>query len=131
MAYDRQVKIFWGKTNTGKSRLAWEEASEGGLVQVYAKDPRSKFWYGYRGERNVIIDEFRGGIDVSHLLRWTDRYPCSVEIKGSSRPLLAEKLWITSNIHPKEWYQNLDPDTVKAVLRRLTIIHFENPFTFD
>lgn len=61
----REIFVFWGKTGTGKSRRAWHEAG----VAAYSKDPRSKFWDGYQDQRHVVIDEFRGGIDVSHLLR--------------------------------------------------------------
>ena len=98
-------------------RRAWEEAG----LEAYAKDPRSKFWYGYRGEKKVIIDEFRGGIDVAHLLRWLDRYPVSVELKGSSRPLQAEQIWITSNLPPNKWYPDIDRETDQALLRRLHV----------
>jgi hypothetical protein len=117
---ERKVFVFWGATGTGKSRRAWEEAS----LQAYPKDPRSKFWDGYRDQEHVVLDEFRGGIDVSHLLRWLDRYPVIVEIKGSSIPLVAKKIWITSNLDPREWYPELDEETKKALLRRLEITYF-------
>lgn len=116
----RSCNVFWGKTGTGKSRRAWEEAGP----QAYSKDPRSKFWCGYQNETNVVIDEFRGGIDISHMLRWLDRYPVRVEIKGSSRPLVAEVFWITSNLNPTDWYPDADPETVAALRRRLNITHF-------
>ena len=105
---------------TGKSRRAWAEAGE----SAYAKCPRSKFWDGYQDQKHVVFDEFRGGIDVSHLLRWFDRYPVRVEIKGSSRPLHACRIWITSNVDPRLWYPELDSATLDALLRRLTITHF-------
>jgi len=97
-------------------------------MDAYSKDPRSKFWCGYIGQRNIVIDEFRGGIDLSHMLRWLDRYPVRVEIKGSSRPLLAEKIWITSNLSPDEWYPESDSESVRALRRRLTVIHFNEGF---
>lgn len=122
-AMERKVKVFWGPTSTGKSRLAWEEAGE----DAFAKDPRSKFWYGYHGQENMIIDEFRGGIDIAHLLRWTDRYPLLVEVKGSSCASKVKNIWITSNLHPAEWYPELDDASRAALLRRLEITHFENP----
>lgn len=112
--------MFWGRTGTGKSKRAWEEAG----VQAYAKDPRTKWWCGYKGEQNVIIDEFRGTLDIAHFLRWTDRYPVRVESKGSSRPLAAENIWITSNLDPRFWYPDLDAETQAAFLRRLTNITF-------
>lgn len=119
-AMERHVKVFWGPTGTGKSRDAWEQAGE----EAYAKDPRSKFWCGYRGQENVIIDEFRGGIDIAHLLRWLDRYPVIVEVKGSSTPLRARNIWITSNLHPKDWYPELDEETQKALMRRLSLTQY-------
>lgn len=78
-----------------------------------------------QGEQHVIIDEFRGGIDISHLLRWLDRYPVRVEVKGSSRPLVASKFWITSNLDPNWWYPDIDAETKSALMRRLEIIEFE------
>lgn len=116
----RRVYVFYGTTGTGKSRKAWEEAG----MEAYPKDPRTKFWTGYQGQKHVVIDEFRGGIDISHLLRWTDRYPVHIEIKGSSRPLEAEAIWFTSNIAPQYWYPELDVATLDALLRRLTISEF-------
>jgi len=126
---ERIVNVFWGDSGTGKSLRAWEEAG----VSAYCKDPRTKWWCGYRGEGNVIIgkilltlDEFRGCIDVAHMLRWLDRYPVRVELKGSSRPLLCNQVWITSNLDPRSWYPDLDVATMEAFMRRLTnIVHFE------
>lgn len=116
----KNVQVFWGPTGTGKSMTAWAQAGE----DAYAKDPKSKFWCGYTDEKNIIIDEFRGGIDIAHMLRWLDRYPCYVETKGSSRPLCARNVWITSNLHPREWYPDLDAATLDALLRRMHIIHY-------
>lgn len=77
---ERTITVYWGRTGTGKSRRAWDEAG----FDAYPKDPRTKFWDGYRNHKHVVMDEFRGGIDISHILRWFDRYPVVVEIKGSS-----------------------------------------------
>jgi len=119
---EKTVNVFFGRTGTGKSRRAWEEAG----VLAYPKDPRSKWWDGYKGEEAVVIDEFRGTLDVSHLLRWLDRYPVRVECKGSSVPLQATKIWITSNLAPGDWYPELDVQTKEALLRRFNnIVEFE------
>lgn len=121
VAMVRSCSVLWGPTGVGKSRRAWLEAGD----SAYSKDPRTKFWCGYRGQQNVIIDEFRGSIDISHLLRWLDRYPVRVEIKGSSTPLMATNFWITSNIPPRQWYPDLDEATYLALERRLTIEFLE------
>ena len=120
IAMERVVSVFWGATGTGKSRRAWEEAS----MDAYPKDPRTKFWDGYRDHAHVVIDEFRGGIDIAHILRWFDRYPVIVEIKGSSTVLRASRIWITSNVSPRQWYPDLDEETMNALLRRLDVTHF-------
>lgn len=117
---ERVTYVYWGVTGAGKSRTAWSEAG----LDAYPKDPCTKFWDGYRGQGHVVIDEFRGTIGISHLLRWLDRYPVLVEIKGSSTVLRAEKIWITSNLHPRDWYKDLDALTVEALLRRLVIKEF-------
>lgn len=80
IAVERKVEVYWGPTGVGKSRKVWELAG----LDAFPKDPRSKFWDGYRNQPNVVIDEFRGDIDISHVLRWFDRYPVIVEVKGSS-----------------------------------------------
>lgn len=120
IAVERSCEVFWGKTGTGKSRLAWERAG----INAYPKDPRTKFWCGYGSQETVVIDEFRGGIDISHLLRWLDRYPVIVEIKGGSVVLKAKTFYITSNIAPEFWYPELDVETFSALRRRLKVTEF-------
>lgn len=118
---EKIVSVYYGRTGSGKSHRAFSEAG----LDSYVKDPRSKFWCGYRGESHIIIDEFRGSIDISHMLRWLDKYPVRVELKGSSCPLKATRIWITSNLHPMNWYPDLDYETKQALLRRLQITEFE------
>jgi len=121
VAIERKVVVYYGPTGSGKSRRAWLESG----WDAYPKDPRSKFWDGYRDQKNVVFDEFRGGIDIAHILRWFDRYPVLVEIKGASTSLVAENIWITSNLHPSAWYPDLDATTYQALERRLEIIYID------
>lgn len=121
---ERTIEVYWGVSGSGKSHRAWELAG----TDAYPKDPRSKFQDGYRGQEHIVLDEFRGGIDIAHVLRWFDKYPVIVEVKGSSVVFNAKKIWITSNIHPRDWYPELDDATKEALLRRLNITHFNLPF---
>lgn len=113
----KTVHVLWGSTGTGKSHRAWEA-----FPDAYSKDPRTKWWTGYRGEKAVIIDEFRGGIDIAHILRWTDRYPVQVETKGGSTALQSTVIVFTSNISPDSWYPELDGETLAALFRRLNVV---------
>lgn len=117
----RTAVVYWGPTGTGKSRRAWEEAGIG----AYPKDPRTKFWCGYQGQEYVVADEFRGTIDIANLLRWLDRYPVIVEIKGGAVVLQAKRFWFTSNVNPIYWYPDLDSATRDALMRRLEVIEME------
>jgi len=123
--FPKQVFCYWGTTGTGKSRLAWESAG----MDAFPKDPNTKFWDGYSGQSKIVIDEFRGAISISHILRWLDRYPVIVEVKGSSCVLCATEIYFTSNLDPRQWYPELDDETLSALMRRFTqITHFSNIF---
>lgn len=115
-----KVMCYWGGSGLGKTRRAWFEAGE----NVYIKDPCTKWWDGYRGQENVIIDEFTGTISINHILRWLDRYPCLAEVKGYSTPLRATNFWITSNVDPNAWYTDANSEQVRALRRRMDITHF-------
>jgi len=119
------VKCYYGPTGTGKTHRAWDD-QEGEIP--YIKNPNTKWWDGYRGQKNVIIDEFNSRIDISYLLTWLDKYPCIVEVKGYSVPLQAVNFWITSNIAPEDWYTNSIPAASEAhrqaLRRRLNHIEF-------
>lgn len=117
---EKEVNVYVGDTGLGKSRRAWEEAG----FDAYPKAPTTKFWDGYRDHEHVVIDEYFGQIEISHLLRWLDRYPVLVETKGSSVCLKAKKIWITSNLHPSEWYPTLPQVQQDALMRRLNVVVF-------
>jgi len=114
------VHVYWGKSGAGKSYRAFLECGD----KFYLKSPTTKWWDGYRGQENIVIDEFRGVVDISHVLKWLDETPCSVEIKGSQVPLMSKKWWITSNIGPSEWYPNLDHETKCALMRRISCVEY-------
>lgn len=113
-------RVFVGPTGSGKTHRAMEEAM--GTGAVYWKASTTKWWDGYHGEENVVIDEFDGQIGIIHLLRWLDKYPCSVEIKGGSTPLKAIRFWITSNNPVSQWFVNgVVTDAQRAALGRRVI----------
>lgn len=119
----KEVFVFWGATGTGKSRRAWEEAG----WDAYPKDPRTKWWDGYTGQPHVVIDEFCGTVDIAHMLRWFDRYPVLVEIKGAAVPLKATKIWLTSNVSPDHWFPDATQEQKAALRRRIHVTHFPSP----
>ncbi|QQL09576.1 replication associated protein [Marmot associated feces virus 5] len=117
-----RVRWIWGRPGVGKSRLAHEE-----LKTAYVKDPRTKWWNGYLCQEDVIIDDFGpNGIDINHLLRWFDRYKCSVETKGGMVALYATNFIVTSNFEPCDVFTDavsgVHPQ-LPALLRRIEVVN--------
>lgn len=110
---------YYGKTGTGKSHAAREE-----FPGAYLKLP-TKWWCGYAGEDNVLVED----VDTSHALLgyglkiWADKYPFSVEVKGSSMCIRPKRIIVTSNYHPKQIWT--DQGIIEPIMRRFKITHFK------
>ena len=113
--------VYYGPPGTGKTRRAkYEAEAKYGADNVFWLPPPENgrlWWDGYNGEPAVIIDEYYGSFMPQTLLqRVCDRYPLRVPTKGSTVPLLAKEIWMTSNFEPVSWYKKgLGP-----LARRLT-----------
>jgi hypothetical protein len=117
----KEVIVHYGPTGTGKTRVATEEHPD-----AYVYGPENGKWFeGYDGHKAVILEEFRGQLTFGYLLRLTDRYPMQVEYKGGMTHFLADKIIITSPVHPALWYTKLDSRDGKMaqLKRRITKIY--------
>lgn len=122
-----KVRLFLGPSGTGKTHAAWSTL---GTEDTYSKIPTTKWWDGYQGEEKVIVDEFRGTVSVGLLLRWLDPagYPLTLETKGAQVIAKFNDVILTSNIHPRDWYPDLDLATKNALLRRIEIIEYNQVY---
>lgn len=114
------VKWFYGKTGTGKTKTAYEEFSKAANDEdnIYFSMDTGKWWEGYDAQEYVIIDDMRGDFMKFHqLLKLLDRYPYKVETKGSTRQFLATHIIITSAYHPEKMYENRED--INQLLRRI------------
>jgi len=98
-----EVHVLYGPTNTGKTRFVMD--NYGPTSRLYFKQ-KSIWWDGYIGQENVILDDFYGWLPYDELLRLLDRYPLTVQTKGSQTQFLAKRIFLTSNTHPIKWYSN-------------------------
>lgn len=114
-----EVVFCFGPPGCGKTRLALGDGSN------TAKLCLAQGWFdGYLGEREVIFDDFDGArskLALSQLLNYLDRYATLVPVKGGHVPLVASVIWVTSNLHWKQWYDWSERSSqYHALTRRFT-----------
>jgi len=118
----KQVIVLWGPSGTFKTYTALKV-----LPEAYIWGPEQLKWFdGYDGHKHLILDEFRGGVhfQFAFLLRLLDRYPMKVEVKGGMREFIADIIYITSPLHPKDWYvlNQVRDGSYDQLTRRITEI---------
>lgn len=114
---DWKPEVIWiyGETGSGKSKTAREICTG----DVFTKSEGSKWWDGYDGHEEVIIDDFRSSWwCLTYMLRLLDRYECQVEIKGGLRQFKPKKIVVTSIYKPEECYIGVGED-INQLLRRI------------
>ncbi len=118
---DLDVHVLVGYTGVGKTRFVHQAAEHHGEEVWISGDPELKWFDGYRGEKWVLLDDFRGGCPFEFLLRLLDVYKLRVQVKGSYVAWNPETIFITSNLDPTVWYSSAD---CAPLLRRLTkVVH--------
>jgi len=101
----------------------------GKIDDVYIKNSNNKWWDGYRGQTCVILDELGDKqINLTYLLRWFDKYPCTVETKGATLPLKATSFIVTSNLTIDECWPEANLRHLEAMKRRCHVTHFNIVF---
>lgn len=96
------VHVIIGPTETGKTHFV-----ESQYPNAYLKQPNSKWWDFYAGQRVVYLDEFNGWMPFNNLLLLCDKTDkFQVEYKGGAMICPAETIFILSNHRPREWYSS-------------------------
>jgi len=110
---------IYGAPGVGKSRHARE------LAPTAFHKMTNKWWCGYAGEEDVIIDDVDAKsmeCMIRYFKLWLDIYPFPAEVKGGSLGLIRPKrIILTSNYSIKECCVN-DVDAA-ALMRRCDVTH--------
>lgn len=132
------IHTFWGITGAGKSHRAAEEAKKADEdFATWTLESGRKFWAqpNHLGEspKKLVINECNGQIDWGLFLSILDKYPCICDAKYGKMDIIADEIWLTSNIHPKDWYAGKHWDKYNPLKRRLEwgkseIIEFTEPY---
>lgn len=113
----------WGPTGSGKTRWCYEESPD-----AYWKNCSHKWWDGYDGRSDVILDDYRPDFCKFHeLLNLLDRYPYQVEVKGGTLNFSAKRIFITCPKAPADIWSSRTDEDIAQLLRRVTHIKDFSP----
>ncbi len=100
-----KVLILWGPPGSGKTRSVYDNHEFNQIYEVSTPRSGSEVWFdGYSGQEILLVDDFYGWLRWSFLLKFIDRYPQKLPIKGGFTENLAKVIYFTSNQCPEEWY---------------------------
>lgn len=120
---DKQRHIWiHGESNSGKSTKLEEilEEYKGNTFQI----PYNNDWQGYKGERVLWADEYKGQLTIQDLNRCCDGN-AKMNTKGSTITLHRRpQVIIASNYKPEECYNKACPTIVQSILNRFQVTYY-------
>jgi len=121
-----ECTFIFGDPGTGKSTFAREDAEKyGDYYELKAPDDGNIWWCDYKGEKSLIIDEFKGWIKPTSLNSYLDKFTCKLNCKGTHKYAYWDRVYITSNFEMEEWWSE------KVVWNRLALSRrFKNIYKF-
>lgn len=118
---DGDMNGVWiqGPPGASKSAMARDMATG----KLYSKPGNNKWWFNYRFEKEVLIDDFDPTIKgMSYDMKiWTDRYKFKVEIKHGGAEILPDRVFVTSNYTIEECF-GPDEMLIGAMKRRFPTV---------
>ena len=118
---DIEVTYIYGPSRSGKSRYV--QSLVGGRGNVYSVSTyENSAFTGYRGEDNIIIDEYKGQFAIQTFNRMLDVYPFKLRGLKVLECACYHHVYIISNYPPKDIYRNEfmhEPEIYRAFNLRL------------
>lgn len=100
-----KVILLYGDPGCGKTRYVVDKHCQDG---VYIHEPGSSWFDGYVADPVFLLDDFAGaasGFRLDYTLRMLDRYQLRLPVKGAFTYLVSKKIYITTNVHPWQWFK--------------------------
>lgn len=117
----KQAIVYWGNSGTAKSHQAECKEGKGNVYRVSKEMYLSKFWLKYQGQKVLLLDDFNGSwMTFESFKGLLDLKPSVLNVKGTDKWCRWEKVYITSNEHPQNWWKNKmgDPLALAALKER-------------
>ena len=118
------VDFIVGPTGQNKTRRALYTGDSNIMdPNVYKINCNELRWFdGYRGQKTLLLDEFKNQVTLTRLLDLLDGHQCRLEYKGGHTYALWDKIIITTNLRMCQVYPNISHDLRAPLLRRITNI---------
>jgi len=113
-------EVFWyyGSTGTNKTKTATEKCED-----PYICMETTRWWEGYDGHADVIIDDYRCNFcHFSELLRLFDEYPLQLQVKGGTVQFRARDIVITAPHRPENMWAGRTAEDLGQLMRRIEVI---------
>lgn len=124
-----KVFVFYGNAGTGKSASAKYNAIKyyggDGFAELQAAQGTGKMWMCNIGaQRTLLINDYGHNkyAEITTLLNLLDPEHVNKvwETKGGQTRVKFDRIIITSNYHPRQWFPKADHLQLGALLRRIT-----------
>jgi len=118
---DKKCVWLWGATGVGKTRYVRE---------MHPDHYQWKYteFQTYKFEDCILLDEFRGQLNVNDFLILTDPYDTKYKINikfMDAVPSVASFIYVTSDRHPQDIFT--DTKIYEQVMRRFEVVHLTKP----
>lgn len=126
---DMKVLVFYGAPGSGKSASASYNAQfhygPQGFAELQAAQGGGKIWFCNVGNQATLLMNDVGhnkNLDLTVLLNLLDPQHVNKvwETKGAQTRVKFDRIIITSNYHPNDWFPRADAFQKGALLRRIT-----------
>lgn len=118
------VTLAFGPPGVGKTRRFYESATDSRWANNV--DGTGLWFDGYHSQSYALLDDFSGRgshYTLANLLRLLDRYDLRVPVKGGHVWWNPEYIFITSNYHPRDWYDYGSREQQwRALVRRFHLV---------
>lgn len=114
------VEYHWGPTGSGKTRGVLESVDE--PQDVFRVTDYKHPFDGYRGQKTLLLEEFRSSLPIEQMLVYLDGYYHELPCRYANKVSGWDKVFIVTNIPMDQQYRSVQerhPETWAAWMRRI------------
>jgi len=112
------VTLLWGETGTGKTHRVRKAHPTGYTIRA-GRGP----FDNYNGEETVIFDEFDSkDWPITDMLMYLDKWECPLNCRYQNKYAAWSRIFIITNLDPKDLYTFEDERRRAAFMRRINYI---------